>query len=105
MINSNVIVANIRRGVKKGMKRLRKSEWTDEPLRVAVPKVNAFLKGKYVLDGPKILFNLRLEEQKGRVVGMPEGEYYYYQIVEYDCSAYWGDNMAKFIADKGLSPL
>ena len=102
VIYENVLTSNIRRGVRKGFKRLRKSQWTNESLKTAIPKANAFLKHKYALDGPKIFYNFQIVERKGRVVGMAEGEYYYYQELTYDCAAFWGDAMNSFIEAQGL---
>lgn len=102
MIYEDVLISNIQRGVRKGFKRLRKSQWTNESLKTAIPKANAFLKHKYALDGPKIFYNFQVVERKGRVVGMAEGEYYYYQEFEYNIQAFWGDAMKSFIESKGF---
>lgn len=105
MIYEDKIISNILRGVRKGFKRLRKSEWTNESLRIAVPKANAFLKGKCALDGPKIFYNFRMEECKGRVVGMADGEFYYYQTISYDVEVFWGDKRDTFIEENHLQIL
>lgn len=103
MIDNEALVSNILRGVRNGdFKRLRKSQWTGESLKTAIPKANAFLKGKYATKGPMIYYNFHVVAKKGHVVGMAEGEHYYYQVIEYDVQTFWGDAMNSFIETQGL---
>jgi hypothetical protein len=103
MICIEVIESTIKRGTRTGsFQRLRKYQWTNEKLKPSIQKANTYLQNKCSVRGPVIYYDFKIVEKKGRTCMMPEGEYYYYQDIEYKSQCFWGDDMTRFIQDHNL---